>query len=85
MPDIKIGIFKKKVEDRFFGKKGKKKRKGPKVRIHRNGSVEVSVMELLQSEAGQTSFEEAHNSPLTQAWLKRHGYVANTIDLKKEL
>ena len=73
-----------KVSEKYGKNKGKRRLKGPKVRVHRNGSVEVSVKDLLSSEAGRKSFEEAHNSELTQDWLKKHGYDAHPIKLTQD-
>ena len=66
---------------KYGSRKGMQPRlKGPKLRVHRNGSVEVSVRDMLNSEAGRHSFMEAHNSPFTQQWLEEHGYEPEIIE-----
>ena len=84
MLDTLIGNAIQKVSDRYGKRKGKRRLKGPRVRVHRNGSVEVSVKDLLSSEAGRKSFEEAHNSEFTQDWLRKHGYKAEPINLTQD-
>ena len=56
----------------------------PKVRVHRNGSVEITVTDLLNSRAGRESLMAAHNSPSTQEWLRNHGFNPEIIDLNKD-
>ena len=81
MLDTVLENLVQKIHERYFGRK--RKLKGPKLHVRRNGSVDVSVYELLTSEAGRNTVQKVHNSPFTQAWLAKHGYKTGPIDLTK--